>query len=96
MKNKKVIRNSKVKAQIGLIALTNKKTINEIASDNNIHPTQVRRWRDKIQEGIESIFTDNHQKTIADKNAQIEELYKQIGQQKVEVDWLKKKFGILN
>lgn len=90
------MRSAKAKAQIGIAALSNQSTINEIASKNNIHPTQVRRWRDKIQNEAESLFTDNHQKAIAEKDKQMEELYKQIGQQKVEADWLKKKFGIIH
>jgi len=96
MKNQKIMRSAKAKAQIGIAALSNQSTINEIASKNNIHPTQVRRWRDKIQNEAESLFTDNHQKAIAEKDKQMEELYKQIGQQKVEADWLKKKFGIIH
>jgi len=42
------------------------------------------------------LFTDKRQRKEKDKELLIEELYKQIGQLKVELDWLKKKCGYLS
>ena len=44
--------------------------------------------------GIENLFTEKRDEELQEKNKMIEELYKQIGQLKVETDWLKKKFSI--
>lgn len=96
MTNKKRIRSGKQKAQIAIAALSKEETINQIASNNKIHTTQIRRWRDKLQNGAEIIFNDSQEKLIKEKNELIEELYKQIGKQKVEIDWLKKNFKIIN
>lgn len=81
------------KAQVVVEALKELKTLSQLASDHSIHPTQVRRWKQQAEEGIKSIFEKEGSKTSEDQEKLIEELYKQIGQQKVELDWLKKKTG---
>ena len=43
----------------------------------------------------EEIFSDKRRRDKEDNAQLIEELYKQIGQLKVELDWLKKKSGII-
>ena len=46
-------------------------------------------------EGLESIFSDRV-KREKDKDLEfVDELYKQIGKQKIEIEWLKKKVGLL-
>ena len=43
-----------------------------------------------MKDGVNELFTDNHQRKDKDKELLIEELYKEIGRLKVEADWLKK------
>jgi len=66
--------------------------ISVICSKYSIHPTQANRWKQRAAQGIEGIFSDKPDKELKVKDALIEELYKQVGQLKVELDWLKKKF----
>ena len=78
------------KVKVALEALKEEKTSAELASKYKVHPQQIRRWKSIATEGIRESFIDKRQKRDKDKDMLIEELYKQIGQLKVEVDWLKK------
>ena len=44
------------KAAIALAALKEDKTINQIASEYELHPTQIRRWRDALKSRAPDIF----------------------------------------
>ena len=85
-----------LKAKVALEALKEEKTSAELASGYQVHPGQIRRWKSIATEGIKELFMDKRQKRDKDKDMLIEELYKQIGQLKVEVDWLKKKSGLIS
>ena len=82
------------KTQVVLEVLKEEKTIGEISAQFSIHPTQIRRWKDQALLGLKGVFTDSSGRELLDKEKLIEELYKQIGQLKVETDWLKKKMGL--
>ena len=79
------------KAQVALAALKNEKTITQIASAYEVHPTQVGLWKKTVQEGLPQLFTDKRRKEHADQERIIDELYKTIGQRDMELAWLKKK-----
>ncbi len=81
------------KAAIALAALKEEKTINQIASENELHPTQVRRWRDALKANAEDIFLQSNIKTKSGSISQseIDELHRVIGIRDAELEWLKKK-----
>jgi transposase-like protein len=82
---------AKFKFQVALEALKELKTINEIASRYEIHPTQVKQWKKQLQEEGADVFNENAAKA-QQAQAEVEaNLYEQIGRLKIEVDWLKKK-----
>ena len=91
MSKKRKTYSSEEKAQIVMELLKNELTQSQITSKYGIHATQLHNWKKQFKEGVVNIFRDKKQKDTADKDELIEELYKQIGQQKVELDWLKKK-----
>lgn len=62
----------------------------QVCSQYQVHPTQARRWKAQALDGIESLFSTKQDSELKEKNELIEELYKQVGQLKVEHDWLKK------
>ena len=78
------------KAKVALEAIKGEKTSAELASEYKVHPQQIRRWKTVAINGITELFTDNRQKRDKGQNMLIEELYKQIRQLKVELEWLKK------
>jgi putative transposase len=88
--------NSRFKAQVALEAIKNQRTIGEIASEFSIHPSQIHKWKKHMLNELPNIFSDNHSKERQDSEKLQAELYQQIGKLKVELDWLKKKVGLLS
>jgi len=82
------------RAAVALEALRGQKTIREVAQHNRVHPNQVAAWKKQAQEGLVAVMEDGRLRQDESGEALIESLYEQIGRQKVEIDWLKKKFGI--
>jgi len=79
------------KAKIAMELISEKESLAAVCSKYSIHPTQARRWKDHAMEVLQLSFTSKKKSELKVKDELIEELYKQIGQLKVELDWLKKK-----
>jgi len=84
------------KAKVALEAIREQRTANEIASAHGIHPSQLGQWKKKAVEGLALVFSDKRVRDDKDEEALRERLYQQIGQLKVELDWLKKKSGMVD
>ena len=84
------------RAKVALEAIRGERTCAELGSEYQVHPTQIKTWKKTAVEGIIELFTDRKKTKDKEKNLLIEELYRQIGQLKVELDWLKKKFGFIS
>jgi transposase len=81
------------KAKVALEAIKEKNTIEDLAKKYELHPNQISVWKKEFLTKAALVFSSDD-KLSADKNQQealLEKLYAQIGQQKVEIDWLKKK-----
>jgi len=87
---------SRLKVQVALEALKNQRTIAQIASEYRVHPNMVTQWKQRLLNELPDIFNNKHQKNKQDNETLQDELYRQIGQLKVELDWLKKKSGVIN
>jgi transposase-like protein len=82
------------KAKVALEAIKGQRTVQEIASHYEVHPTVVTHWKKQLLEGAAEIFS-NGKRAAADADEELKaELYQQIGKLQVEVDWLKKKSGL--
>jgi transposase-like protein len=81
------------KAAVALAALKGDKTINQIASEHEVNPTQVKLWRDKVKAAATDVFADSSKrsKSTISSNTQIDELHRVIGVRDAELEWLKKK-----
>lgn len=82
------------KSKVGLEALKGVKTLNEIAQEFGVHPTQVGLWKKAIQDNAKTIFNDSRGPKPLAAHREPERLYSEIGKLKMELDWLKKKSGI--
>lgn len=81
------------KTKVVLEALKERHSLEEIARKYEIHPNQIGSWKKEFLAKASLVFTAENDKTDDKKQQQVllEKLYSQIGQQKVEIDWLKKK-----
>ena len=78
------------KAKVALEALKGDRTMAELSSEYGVHPNQIRQWRQKLVDELPGVFSDRRQKKAKEGEEVTAELYRQIGQLKVEMDWLKK------
>ena len=79
------------KAQVALEAIKNQQSISQIASEYGVNPAQVSQWKKHVLEQLPQLFSSRRAKTVSDNDQLVAELYRQIGQLKVELDWLQKK-----
>jgi transposase-like protein len=75
-------------------AVRSVKTVNEIAQEFGVHPTQVGQWKKDLQSQASSIFDTKRGPKKLDTSADSDRLFAEIGRLKMENDWLKKKSGI--
>ena len=84
------------KALVALDAIKGDKTVAQISSDHKVHPTQIGLWKKQAVNNLSDLFRDNRkaekQKEF-DHQAELDNLYKIIGQRDIELDWLKKKLS---
>jgi putative transposase len=82
------------KAKAAIEALKGLQTCNELAGELGVHPTQLSQWKKHLVEHAAALFASGRGQG-ADQ-AQQDRLFQQIGQLKVELDWVKKKAGRLS
>ena len=80
------------KAKVALAALKNEETISELSARFGVHPTMISNWKRALLESASDVF-EKGQKSRKQSEAQIDDLYRQIGQLKVENDFLSKKLS---
>jgi len=82
------------KAEVAIAALKGDQTIAQIASTNEVHPTQIKQWEKIAKEGLPTLFVDKRTGQYKDLEDKIDQLYTIIGQRDCELEWLKKKLHI--
>jgi putative transposase len=95
MKQQRKKHSGAFKAKVALEALKGERTLNELAGHFEVHPTQVVQWKQRLLAGVSDLFSGGVERDAAQETALRERLYQEIGQLKVELDWLKKKHELL-
>ncbi len=83
------------KARVALAAIRGEKTVNELASEYGVHPVQISQWKRLVQDEAARLLSSRRGRREKEEAELKATLYQQIGQLKVELDWLKKKAGCL-
>ena len=91
---KRNIFSSSQKAKVALEAIQGQKTVNQIAQEFSVHPTQVGLWKKTIQENAQTLFDNKRGPKSVKDSDNTDRLYSEIGRLKMELDWLKKKSGL--
>ena len=90
----------KFKGRVAVEAIRGEKTLSQLGSQFKVHPIQIAKWRKAALEQIPELFVDGRTRKGRTRKGRNEEdsdaLYEQIGRLKVELDWLKKKVGMLD
>jgi putative transposase len=82
------------KAKVALEAIKGQRTVSEIASEFGVHPNLITKWKKQVIEELPGLFSDKNERVEKQSQELEAELYRQIGQLKVELDWVKKKSGL--
>lgn len=83
---------SEFKAKVALEALRERESISALSKKYDLHPNQISQWKREFLEGGHKVFDQGSRSNeLEQKELLISELYRQIGELKVDCDWLKKK-----
>jgi putative transposase len=82
---------ARFKFQVALEAVMGLKTINQLASEHQLHPTLITKWKRRLLDGGPMVFETGQQGAEPSQDALQAQLYEQIGRLKMELEWLKKK-----
>jgi transposase-like protein len=87
---------AKFKARVAVEAIRGEKTMSQLGSEFKVHPVQIAKWRKTALDQLPELFVDG--RTGKPRTSEVDHtaLYEEIGRLKVELDWIKKKAGLLD
>ena len=86
----------KFKARVAVEAIRGEKTVSQLGSQFKVHPIQVGKWRRVALDQMPELFVDGRTRKSGNGEVESPALFEEIGRLKVELDWLKKKAGMLD
>ena len=98
MKQSRQKHSATFKAKVALAALKGDRTVGELAGEYGVHPSQIHAWKKALLDGAAGVFESGGDREDNDREGkisetQVGELYRQIGQLKVENDFLARRLG---
>ena len=75
---------------MALEAVKERRTVNEVAADYGVHPTQISQWKRQLLEGLSATICSRRRKRAREEEVLQAELYQEIGRLQMELEWLKK------
>lgn len=86
---------SEFKAKVALEAIRGAQTLSELGARFKVHPMQIAQWKRTAVEQLPEAFQKGRPRH-GDGEIEREALFEQIGRLKMELDWTKKKAGLLD
>lgn len=84
------------KAKVALEAAKGERTYGELCHEYAVHSNQISTWRTTLLKGAPGLFEGGRRYSPSHDEGLVPRLYQEIGQLKVELDWLKKKSGVID
>ena len=94
VRNMRRAHNGAFKAKVALEAIKGEKTLAQLSSEFGVHANQIGQWRKQVLKELPNLFSNRRKKQEREQEDLISELYRQIGQLKVENDFLSKKLSL--
>ena len=93
---KRRLHSAEFKAKVAVAAIRGDRTMSELASEYEVHPVQIAQWKKQAVTALPQVFASRPATGAKEAEALTATLYQQIGQLKVELDWLKKKVPLFD
>ena len=84
------------KAKVAVEAIKGQRTANELAQEFGVQVSQINVWKKQLLEAAPKVFSRGKDQDAEQMKAERDVLYRKLGQLQVEVDWLKKKTGLVS
>ncbi len=81
------------KAKVALEAVKGQETVAQVAARYEVHPGQIQAWKKALTEGAAGVFGHGKEQKAKNDTALVARLYQEIGQLKVERDFLAERSG---
>jgi len=96
MANVRTRHTAEFKTKVAVEAIRQQKTANELTAEYGIHATQINVWKKQALAAIPAAFSSKRRQERTNRQGEIDELHRQLGQVIAERDWLKKKSSAIH